>query len=112
MNTKTIDSLRNEIGADNLPILLGIFTSELEQYQAALTTETEQASQFQEICHSLKSSAASFGAEDLCQVATEVDDEVKDGAYRHDLARVDAFLLLLQRTLGCYQQVLATLESD
>lgn len=60
MNTKTIDSLRNEIGADNLPILLGIFTSELEQYQAALTTETEQASQFQEICHSLKSSAASL----------------------------------------------------
>jgi|GEM_PF-736945 len=83
INTEKIDELSRDIGEENLPMLFHIFIGELIDYAEALVEnrlEKDAAEeQLKSISHSLKSSAASFGAERLCDFATSLDASYKTG---------------------------------
>lgn len=83
INTDKIDELSRDIGEENLPMLFHIFIGELLDYAEALSDrkfENDAAEeQLKSISHSLKSSAASFGAEMLCAFATSLDAQYKTG---------------------------------
>jgi two-component system phosphorelay protein LuxU len=83
VSTEKIDELSHDIGKENLPVLFSIFIGELEEYAQALShgsiDQNKAEEQLKAISHSLKSSAASFGAERLCEVATRLDSTYKTG---------------------------------
>ncbi|MCL9774626.1 Hpt domain-containing protein [Vibrio methylphosphonaticus] len=112
MNHDTVTKLGSEIGMDNLPILLGIFTGELVTYQDQLTAGTlsEKVECMKEISHALKSSAASFGAEALCDFALAVDSDAKGEGLQNDQNRVDAMLSHLHATHEQYVEFLNGLD--
>lgn len=112
MNQDRVEQLTNEIGASNLPILLGIFTGELVMYQSQLSEGelTEKMALLAEICHALKSSAASFGAEPLCQLAIQIDAKSKQGQLMDNQTQVDEMLALLSNTHSTYVAYLEKLE--
>ena len=112
MNHDKVKTLGSEIGMDNLPILLGIFTGELVTYQTQLTTGTlsEKVVCMKDISHALKSSAASFGAEALCDFALAVDSEAKGEALAINQHRIDVMLTHLQATHEQYIEFLNGLD--
>ncbi|USD66112.1 Hpt domain-containing protein [Vibrio sp. SCSIO 43136] len=83
VNTDRISELANDIGEENLPMLFNIFIGELMDYAEALANapseQLQAEDQLKSISHSLKSSAASFGAEQLCDFATNLDARYKTG---------------------------------
>jgi two-component system phosphorelay protein LuxU len=112
MNQDRVEQLTNEIGESNIPILLGIFTGELVTYQSQLSegTLSDKMELLAEICHALKSSADSFGAESLCQLAIEVDAKSKQNTLIEDQALIDQTLELLANTHSTYMSYLGELE--
>ena len=103
INPNKIDDLCNEIGSDNLPILLDIFLGELNEYQAELTVVDETSElRLGDISHALKSSAASFGAENLCQIATGIDAQVKSGCKINTVENRESILSSLEKTIRAY----------
>ncbi|GMQ47132.1 Hpt domain-containing protein [Vibrio sp. 10N] len=112
MNQERVEQLTSEIGVANIPILLGIFTGELVTYQTQLSEGplAEKMEQLAEICHALKSSAASFGAEPLCQLAIQIDTKSKQNDLTEDQALIDQVLDLLANTHTTYMRYLDALE--
>lgn len=113
MNQDRVEQLTNEIGKSNIPILLGIFTGELVTYQSQLSegTLSDKMELLVEICHALKSSAASFGAEPLCQLAIQIDAKSKQNTLVEDQALIDQVLTLLANTHTTYVSYLETIEA-
>ncbi|MDR9827963.1 Hpt domain-containing protein [Vibrio sp. FNV 38] len=106
MNKVKIEELGAQIGINNLPPLFEIFTSELAQYQNQIKASQADSVTLQlgEICHALKSSAASFGADALCHHAKEIDVLYK---HRKDLSQgdyIERTLELLVKTHQVYTQ--------
>lgn len=78
INASTIKRLAEEVGQDTVSLLLKVFSDELEQYQRQLSDQPS-VSQVREISHAIKSSAASFGADDLAEMAQECESRMKQG---------------------------------
>lgn len=109
LNQNKIDRLASEIGQDNVPVLLDIFLGELAMYidNLAQREATEHDAYMKEICHALKSSAASFGAEALCAYAIEVDAIAKSGAPLDIDQEVVKMISLLKQTQQRYQALVS-----
>ena len=108
LNKHKLDQLSSEIGASNVPILLDIFLNEMVQYIEALKDEDrDQEAYLKEICHALKSSAASFGAESLCALAIEIDAKAKLGEMIDVEETQGAMITLLTQTQQRYQTLFA-----
>ncbi|KII78635.1 quorum-sensing phosphorelay protein LuxU [Vibrio renipiscarius] len=108
LNQAKVDRLSNEIGRENVPILLDIFLGELAQYIERLTTVSEgQGAYIQDISHALKSSAASFGAEALCALAIDFDAAAKAGASLNDEETRQKMIALLKETQQRYHHLLS-----
>lgn len=108
LNQTKIDRLSEEIGAENVPVLLDIFLGELTTYINDLSaTDTGNIDSYlKEISHALKSSAASFGAEALCAYSIEIDARAKSGQILN-LAEVQPKMVsLLSETQQKYQALL------
>lgn len=105
LNQNKIDRLSQEIGAENVPVLLGIFLGELDTYIGQLNhlQGDELDSYLREICHALKSSAASFGAEALCAHSIDVDSMAKLGTQFVVSEEVAKMVSLLEETQQRYQ---------
>lgn len=107
INHEKLERLGNEIGADNVPILLNIFLGELTEYMGALAEESgTQGDTLKEISHALKSSAASFGAEALCATAIEIDSLVKSGEHFDTPSYTSSLVELLQATHTEYEKIM------
>nr|WP_086939628.1 Hpt domain-containing protein [Thaumasiovibrio occultus] len=78
INSDTIKQLATEVGEDTVSVLLGVFSDELSQYHATLS-DSPSIGEIREISHSLKSSASSFGADALADLARECESRVKQG---------------------------------
>ncbi|HDY7420757.1 quorum-sensing phosphorelay protein LuxU [Vibrio vulnificus] len=104
LNQKKIASLTEEIGADNVPVLLEIFLSELESYLKVLcdATYSDKLVYLKDISHALKSSAASFGADALCHFAVEIDTRAKEGDALDETQDVVAMIDHLHQTQQAY----------
>ncbi|MDB1123457.1 Hpt domain-containing protein [Vibrio algarum] len=103
LNTAKIDDLCNEIGQENLPILLDIFLGELNDYQVTLMENNEDLERLlSDISHALKSSAASFGADDLCKKAQCIDASAKAGENISTVENRESMLLSIRATIEAY----------
>jgi two-component system phosphorelay protein LuxU len=103
LNREKIAQLSSEIGVENVPMLLDIFTGELRDYIAQLQhNDAQTCEKLSEISHALKSSAASFGADALCQRANSVDARVKRSEILTFESDVQPFVTLLDATLDAY----------
>lgn len=109
LNQSKIDRLASEIGEENVPMLLDIFLGELTQYIEVLSDDefTEVGRYLADICHALKSSAASFGAEALCTFAIEIDTQVKVSGIADLEATRQKMIALLKQTQQRYQQLVS-----
>lgn len=105
LNQSKIDQLSLDIGSDNVPVLLEIFLGELDTYITNLSRfqAEEQDAYLREISHALKSSAASFGADQLCELAVTIDAKVKSCALTPQGPEVNEMLKLLERTQEAYR---------
>ncbi|PSW21077.1 Hpt domain-containing protein [Photobacterium sanctipauli] len=85
INVETIKRMADEVGHDTLTLLLTVFSDELEQYFRQLSDQPT-AGQVREISHAIKSSAASFGADELALMAQECESRVRQGQedWMHD----------------------------
>ncbi|MGR5324373.1 quorum-sensing phosphorelay protein LuxU [Vibrio alfacsensis] len=104
LNQQKIDELAAEIGRDNVPVLLEIFLGEMDSYIVHLSQNhhTEQLVYLKEISHALKSSAASFGADRLCALATDIDKKAKADELGEDCEEIAMMLDLLRVTRDAY----------
>ncbi|NAW85598.1 Hpt domain-containing protein [Photobacterium halotolerans] len=107
INEATLKRLAVEVGHETVALLLEVFSGELEQYLQQLT-EQPSVMQIREISHAIKSSAASFGADELAQMAQECESRVKQGQE----SWVNDHLPELQQLVGDMAQQYRHLASD
>lgn len=106
LNKNKIEALASEIGQENVPVLLGIFLSELASYEETLRAQGQDDSDYlKEVSHALKSSAASFGADKLCAKAIEIDSMFKLGLETDVLAEQNDLQQLLKATRERYERL-------
>ncbi|CAM2855259.1 quorum-sensing phosphorelay protein LuxU [Vibrio mytili] len=105
LNQQKIDSLSKEIGSENVPVLLDIFLSEMDTYIKNLSSYqgAEQLGYLKEISHALKSSAASFGADRLCNLAIAIDIKAKTDDLSENSPHIVEMLELLKLTQKTYR---------
>ncbi|MCG3760476.1 Hpt domain-containing protein [Vibrio cincinnatiensis] len=108
MNQYKIDRLSQEIGAENIPMLIEIFLGELEAYQKNLTSESVDShlDYLAEISHALKSSAASFGADRLYAKAQMLDSLFKQGEAMDEATEVASMIDELNHTAKHYYRLI------
>ncbi|MDO6497312.1 Hpt domain-containing protein [Photobacterium sanguinicancri] len=78
INADTIKRLADEVGHETVSLLFNVFSDELHQYLHQLSDQPS-VNQVGEISHAIKSSAASFGADELAAMAQECESRVKQG---------------------------------
>ncbi|PSW03634.1 Hpt domain-containing protein [Photobacterium lipolyticum] len=78
INAETIKRLAEEVGEETVILLLNVFSDELQQYLRQLSDQPS-VNQVGEISHAIKSSAASFGADSLAEMAQECESRVRQG---------------------------------
>ncbi len=105
LNQQKITELAKEIGSDNVPVLLDIFLGEMEMYIDNLQNYSGEAqlAYLKEISHALKSSAASFGADRLCQLAIFIDKKAKNNQLTIDDGELVTMVELLGDTRDAYR---------
>ncbi|EGR1143227.1 TPA: quorum-sensing phosphorelay protein LuxU [Vibrio parahaemolyticus] len=105
LNQQKIDELSMEIGSDNVPVLLDIFLGEMDTYIDNLSQleGSERLVYLKEISHALKSSAASFGADSLCELAMSIDKKAKSGELVEQGSEVYTMLERLNETRDAYR---------
>ncbi len=94
-----------EIGNDNVSLLFDIFLGEMDTYIDNLQSVSgdKQLSYLKDISHALKSSAASFGADRLCELAISIDNKVKNNELTEYGDEVTAMVALLTDTRDAYR---------
>ncbi|MGF1694938.1 Hpt domain-containing protein [Vibrio kyushuensis] len=109
LNSQKIERLSNEIGQENVPVLLDIFLGELNLYMKTLLDEEglDKADYLREISHALKSSAASFGADKLCQFSIDLDSKIKAGIELNPVVDAAQMIKILDTTREAYQSLVA-----
>ena len=105
LNQQKIEGLSQEIGSENVPILLDIFLGEMDIYIGTLSElqGTAQLGYLKEISHALKSSAASFGADRLCELAIAIDKKAKVNILNEKGIETSAMIDLLCITREAYR---------
>ncbi|EKY4194980.1 quorum-sensing phosphorelay protein LuxU [Vibrio harveyi] len=105
LNQQKIEELSAEIGSDNVPVLLDIFLGEMDTYITRLSAlkGNEQLIYLKEISHALKSSAASFGADRLCDLAIAIDRKAKSNQLAEQGEDATEMLALLDVTRDAYR---------
>ncbi|WP_413111270.1 Hpt domain-containing protein [Thaumasiovibrio sp. DFM-14] len=106
INTDTIRRLAVEVGEDTVGLLLTVFSDELQQYHDTLS-DSPSLSQIREISHSLKSSASSFGADRLADLAQECESRVKQGQDSWVFEHLDTFKETVRHTADRYRALAA-----
>jgi two-component system phosphorelay protein LuxU len=113
INKTHIEQLANEVGAENIPMLLDIFIQELNEYSEKIQSTLDNSQrqiECAEICHALKSNAASFGAVELCNLAKSLDKEFKQGAVVSDDEKFNRLNELIKETKSHYCEFVAGLS--
>ncbi|YCO04635.1 quorum-sensing phosphorelay protein LuxU [Vibrio sp. VNB-15] len=105
LNQQKINELAAEIGSENVPVLLDIFLGEMDVYINNLSQYQggEQLIYLKEISHALKSSAASFGADRLCDLAIATDKKAKASELVEGSEELSLMLDLLHVTRDAYR---------
>ncbi|CZF86253.1 MULTISPECIES: Hpt domain-containing protein [Grimontia] len=102
VNHETLRRLAVEVGEDTVSSLLVVFSDELSRYSDQLS-EAPSAMQVREISHAIKSSAASFGADELAELARECESRVKQGQESWVQDQLPRLTMMLQGTAVQYK---------
>lgn len=103
-NIETLKRLADEVGEETVSLLLNVFSDELEQYFQQLTDQPT-IEKIGEISHAIKSSAASFGADDLSFLAQECESRVKQGQNDWVLNHLPKFKQMVELEAVKYKQL-------
>jgi two-component system phosphorelay protein LuxU len=105
LNQQKIEELSMEIGSDNVPVLLDIFLGEIDTYIDNLQKYEgeERLTYLKDISHALKSSAASFGADRLCELAISIDKKAKANELSEQGSEANSMVELLRGTKDVYR---------
>ncbi len=103
-NHETLRRLAVEVGEDMIASLLVVFSDELNRYIDELS-KTPSITLIRNISHSVKSSAASFGADELAEFARECESRVKLGQENWVASELPRFLTLLKATANEYKDL-------
>jgi two-component system phosphorelay protein LuxU len=76
LNTETLEQLKQDVGQDLLVTLVTIFIKETDQSLA--TFENSSIQEQQRISHSLKSSALSYGTDEVGIIAKQLELAIKE----------------------------------
>lgn len=95
INAETIKRMADEVGHETLLLLLNVFSDELNQFLGQLSDQPS-ISQIRDISHSIKSSAASFGADELALMAQECEFRVKQGQENWMVDHLPAFRQMVE----------------
>ena len=113
LDTRQLDSLAEEIGRDALADILQAFAEELQAHRQgflqSVRTRAEQQD-FSRHAHTLKSSAATVGANALSQLASAIDQHCKQHPLPIEPSRIKRVLTCIdatQHALGQFQMSLA-----
>ncbi|WP_419205893.1 Hpt domain-containing protein [Photobacterium leiognathi] len=109
INSETIKRLADEVGEDTVSLLLSVFSDELEQYSKQLSNHPS-VDQIGEISHAIKSSAASFGADDLALMAQECEYRVKQGQDDWMIDHLSEFRQMVEGMVVEYKQLAGSNE--
>jgi two-component system phosphorelay protein LuxU len=107
LNPQALDTMKREVGEEHMPMLLSCFVSELEEYLSILDSTKDWSKSCADICHSLKSSAASFGATALLEKAIEVDAAVKRNRSIDSPKNREQVVVTIKATLQVYHEYLS-----
>ncbi|WP_297482349.1 Hpt domain-containing protein [uncultured Photobacterium sp.] len=110
INLETLKKLADEVGADTVVILLNVFSNELEQYCQKLSSQPS-INQIGDISHAIKSSAASFGADDLALMAQECEYRVRQGQDDWMIDHLPQFRQMVEGMAIEYKQLAGSDES-
>ena len=102
VNHETLRRLAVEVGEETVSSLLVVFSDELSRYYDQLA-ETPSTNQVREISHAIKSSAASFGADELAELARECESRVKLGQESWVHEQLPRLTSMLQGTASEYK---------
>ncbi|MGF1686218.1 Hpt domain-containing protein [Photobacterium japonica] len=104
MNADTIKRMADEVGQDTLLLLLNMFSDELDQFFQQLSAQPSLA-QVRDISHSIKSSAASFGADELSMMAQECEFRVKQGQEQWMEDHLPTYRQMVEQVATEYRQL-------
>ena len=77
LNKDILKALENEIGYADLSDLLKVFIEDLKENYSKLQVDTISNEELSSITHTLKSTAGTFGAEELSILAFEINTDIK-----------------------------------
>lgn len=105
INQIAVNQLMQEVGDENVPFLFGIFCDELDDFIGTLTTHPE-IEKVREISHCLKSSAGSFGADKLANMAIHIEEKAKNKQKDWVERNISEFVNIARGTELAYRQMI------
>ncbi|WP_254052644.1 Hpt domain-containing protein [Aliivibrio sp. EL58] len=105
INQIAVNQLMQEVGDENVPFLFGIFCDELDDFISTLTTHPE-IEKVREISHCLKSSAGSFGADKLANMAIHIEEKAKHKQKDWVERNISEFVNIARGTELAYRQMI------
>lgn len=76
-NKNTLQQLKNDVGEDVLSQLMQVFSAESTKLVQQLNEANNDVHQIQKLAHSLKSCARSYGADQVADIAAEIESLAK-----------------------------------
>ena len=83
LNKDILKALEDEIGYADLSDLLKVFIEDLKENYSKLQVDTISNEELNSITHTLKSTAGTFGAEDLSILALEINTDIKSNNFEN-----------------------------
>lgn len=85
-NPNTIQQLKDDVGVDVLSQLMQIFLTESTKLVEQLSAQCVPKTDIERLAHSLKSCARSYGADELADIAADIETQAKNSPELTDLA--------------------------
>ncbi len=76
-NSNTIQQLKDDVGVDVLAQLMQVFLTESTKLIEQLSAKSVQQDEIERLAHSLKSCARSYGADQLADIAADIENLAK-----------------------------------
>jgi len=91
-NPNTIQQLKNDVGVDVLTQLMQVFMAESTKLVQQLSSNIDRTDELERLAHSLKSCARSYGADQLANIAADIEILAKNNPETQNIETKIAFL--------------------
>ncbi|MFY8297398.1 Hpt domain-containing protein [Pseudoalteromonas sp. SS15] len=91
-NPNTIQQLKDDVGVDVLAQLMQVFLTESTKLVEQLSANSVEQNEIERLAHSLKSCARSYGADQLADIAADIETTAKSSP---ELVNIESKISLL-----------------